>query len=76
MATSARLALVGSGTYLKDRLAANTAAPADLADAANSFANTIEQLGVNYLAGEDASVQDPLRHDLDTQIAQLDKLCA
>jgi hypothetical protein len=75
VATNARLALVGGGAYLKDRLAANTAAPADLAGAVNSFANTIEQLGVNYLQGADAADQDQLRKDLDTQITQLDKLC-
>jgi hypothetical protein len=76
VATNARLALVGGGAYLKDRLAANTAAPADLADAVNSFANTIEQLGMNYLIGAGAQAQDPLRKDLDSQVTQLDKLCA
>ena len=76
VATNARLALVGGGTYLKDRLAANTAAPADLADAVNSFANTISQLGMNYLIGVGTEVQDPLRKDLDSEVTQLDKLCA
>jgi hypothetical protein len=76
VATNARLALVGGGAYLKDRLAANTAAPADLADAVNSFANTIEQLGMNYLIGVATEVQDPLRKDLDSEVTQLDKLCA
>ena len=76
VATNARLALVGGGAYLKDRLAANTAAPADLVDGVNSFANTIEQLGMNYLIGVGTEVQDPLRKDLDTQVTQLDKLCA
>jgi hypothetical protein len=76
VATNARLALIGGGAYLRERLAANTAAPADLASAANSLANTIEQLGINYLTGAGAAVQDPVRHDLDSQIAQLDKLCA
>ena len=76
VATNARLALVGGGAYLKDRLAANTAAPADLADAVNSFANTIEQLGMNYLIGAGAEAQDPLRKDLDSEVTQLDKLCA
>ncbi len=76
VATNARLALIGGGTYLKDQLAANTAAPADLAGTVNSFANTIEQLGVNYLQGADAADQDPLRKDLDNQIGQLDKMCA
>ena len=49
VAANARLALIGGGAYLSQRLAANTAAPADLANAANSLANTIQQLGINYL---------------------------
>ena len=57
VATNARLALVGGGAYLKDRLAANTAAPADLAGGVNSFANTIEQLGMNYLIGAAAEAR-------------------
>lgn len=76
VATNARLALIGGGAYLKDRLEANTAAPADLANTANSFADTMEQLGTNYLLGAGAADQDPLRHDLDSQIEQLDKMCS
>ncbi len=75
VATNARLALIGGGAYLRERIAANTAAPADLANAANSMANTIEQLGMNYLTQAGAAAQDPLRHDLDSQITQLNKLC-
>jgi hypothetical protein len=76
VAANARLALVGGGAYLRDRLAANTAAPADLASAANSFATTIGQLGMNYLTEAAPDVQNPLRKDLDSQITQIDKLCA
>lgn len=76
VATNARLALIGGGAYLKDRLDANTAAPADLKDAVNSFANTIEQLGTNYLIGAGPEAQDPLRKDLDSQINQANKLCS
>jgi hypothetical protein len=76
IAANARLALIGGGSYLRERLAANTAAPTDLANAANSFADTIQQLGINYMTDAGAAVQDPLRHDLDSQISQLDKLCA
>lgn len=75
VATNARLAVVGGGAYLRDRLDANTAAPKDLANAINTFANTIEQLGINYLSGAGADAQDSLRHDLDSQITQLDKSC-
>jgi hypothetical protein len=76
VATNARLALIGGGAYLRERLAANTAAPADLANAADSLANTIQQLGINYLTGAGKDVQDPLRTDLNSQITQIDKLCA
>jgi hypothetical protein len=75
VAANARLALVGGGAYLRDRLAANTGAPADLASAANSFATTIEQLGINYLTDASNDVQNPLRQTLNNQINQLDTLC-
>jgi hypothetical protein len=76
IAANARLALIGGGTYLRERLAANTGAPSDLANAANSLANTIEQLGINYLIQAPPAVQDPVRNDLNNQLAQLDKMCA
>ena len=76
VATNARLALLGGGAYLSQRLAANTAAPSDLASAANSLANTIQQLGINYLNQAPPIVQDPVRKDLTDELSQLDKLCA
>ena len=76
VAANARLALLGSGAYLRERLAANTAAPGDLANAVNSMANTIQQLGINYLTGATPDVQNPLRNDLKSEITQIDKLCA
>ena len=75
VATNARLALIGGGAYLRERLAANNGAPGDLKDAANSFSNTIEQLGINYLIQAGPDVQNPVRKDLDNQITQLNKLC-
>jgi hypothetical protein len=72
---NARLALVGGGAYLRDQLAAQPAAPADLAKAIDSLANTIEQLGVNYIAGAGDGVQNPLRKDLITEIGQVNDLC-
>ncbi|MCV7258118.1 hypothetical protein H7J72_05700 [Mycobacterium shimoidei] len=75
VAANARLSLLGGGSYLKDRLAANTAAPADLAKVVDAMANTIQQLGVNYMAGAPNDVQEPLRHDLDNQISQLNQMC-
>lgn len=76
IAANARLALVGGGSYLRERLAANTAAPADLTKAVTAMADTIQQLGVNYLSGAPNDLQDPLRHDLDNQIGQLNQMCA
>lgn len=76
VATSARLALLGGGAYLKDRLDANAAAPSDVANAINSVADTIEQLGLNYLNRSAADAQESLRRDLDSQLAAADKLCA
>jgi len=75
VAANARLALIGSGSYLRERLAANTAAPADLANAADSFANTIQQLGINYLTEAAPEIQEPLRADLDSQIQKIQKMC-
>ena len=75
IAANARLALLGGGAYLRDRVATQPATPADLAQAVNSLANTIEQLGVGYLAAANNTVLDPLRHDLDSQVAQINKLC-
>jgi hypothetical protein len=75
VAANARLALLGGGAYLRDRVAAEPAAPADLAQAVNNMANTIEQLGTAYLGEAPPEVLNPLRHDLDTEITQLNTLC-
>lgn len=75
VAVNARLALLGGGAYLRDRVAAQPAAPGDLKKALESMANTTEQLGVNYLAEASGDVQDPLRSDLDSEITQINKLC-
>jgi hypothetical protein len=75
IAANARLALLGGGAYLRDRVAAQPATPADLAQAVNSMGTTIEQLGVGYLEAAANIVLDPLRHDLDVQIGQISKLC-
>ena len=74
VAANARLALLGGGAYLRDRLTAEPAAPADLAKAVESMANTIEQLGVGYLAGLNSTL-GPLRNELDSQIAQINGMC-
>ena len=75
VATSARLALYGGGSYLRDHLTSAPATPADLAKAVDTLATTLEDLGVNYLAGATPLVQDPLRHNLDGQLADVDGRC-
>lgn len=49
VAGNARLALVGGGQYLLGRL--DSATSQDLADAVRSFANDLEYIGMNALAG-------------------------
>ena len=75
VATSARLALYGGGSYLHDRLAKEPATPEDLAKAVDSLATTLEDLAVNYLADTPGFVQDPLRQNLDGQLADVDGRC-
>jgi hypothetical protein len=75
VATSARLALYGGGSYLRDRLAKEPATPEDLAKAVDSLATTLEDLGVGYLAGAPAFTLDPLRHNLDGQLVDIDGRC-
>ncbi len=74
VAANARLALINGGALLNDRLASEPAAPAELAKAVGSLANTLEELGVGYLTGLDSSL-DTLRHDVDAEIAQINNLC-
>lgn len=75
VATSARLALYGGGGYLRDRLTKQPATPEDLAKAVDSLATTLEDLAVNYLADVPGFVQDPLRHNLDGQLVDVDERC-
>jgi hypothetical protein len=49
VASNARLSLIGGGEYLLSRLDDQT--PPDLADAVRLFANNLEDIGVNALAG-------------------------
>jgi uncharacterized protein YbjT (DUF2867 family) len=76
VAANARLALVGGGSYLRESLASEPATPTDLAKAVKAMAGTIEQLGMDYLAGAPSSTQDALRSDLDKEISAINQLCA
>jgi hypothetical protein len=72
---NARLALLGGGQYLRERLAANPATPADLAKAVTAMADTTEDLGVAYLSGATPFAVDPQRQDLLDEVKQLNQLC-
>src|SRR3984893_8047760 len=75
IAANARLALLGGGGYLRDRVAAQPATPSDRAQAVNTMADTIEQLGVGYLEAASDIVLARLRHELNSQVTQINKLC-
>lgn len=75
VASNERLALLGGGAYLRETTAAEPAAPADLVKAVNSMGNTLEQLGLLYIAGANKSAWEPLRNDLGSQIGQINKIC-
>ena len=76
VAANVRLAMLGGGSYLKETLAAEPAAPADLAKAVNSVANTLQRMGINYLARTATpAVIAPLTRDLNSEGAQIDGLC-
>ncbi len=49
VAGNARLALLGGGQYLLSRL--DSATPSELADPVRSFANDLQDIGINALAG-------------------------
>jgi hypothetical protein len=77
VAANARLALMGGGAYLRETVAAEPATSADLAKAANSMANTVEQIGINQLARTaNPAVLNPLKQQLANEISQINKLCA
>jgi hypothetical protein len=57
VAGNARLALIGGGQYLLNRLDSET--PRELADAVRSFAISLQEIGVNQLA--EVSNEDPVQ---------------
>jgi hypothetical protein len=75
VAANARVSLLGGGLYLRERVAAEPAAPGDLAKALNNLSTTLEQLGVNYLAETDNTAQTQLLQSLNGQFTQIDGLC-
>lgn len=76
VAANVRLAFLGGGAYLNETLAAQPATPADLAEAINSMASTLQRLGLSYLARAGADVTSPLRKDLGSVTGQINSMCA
>ena len=75
VAANARLSMLGGGDYLLSQISTDT--PADLADAARSFGNTLQQLGVNALAGvaNDDDLQAGRYRDAEASRNKLAQLC-
>lgn len=75
-AANVRLAMLGGGSFLKETLASEPATPTDLANAIEGVANTLQWMGVDYLAGNQShAVLDPLKSKLDSTGAEIEKLC-
>ncbi|HYB36495.1 MAG TPA: hypothetical protein VEF72_12475 [Mycobacterium sp.] len=74
VAANGRLGLYAGGDYLLKRLAAEPAAPSDLANAVRALANSYEEFGIRALNNEPNSGLDALRHDIDADIAKIDGL--
>ena len=75
VATSARLAFLGGGQFLRDRVTQEPATPADLTKAVNTVAGTLEELSIGYLAGAPEFAQDQLRQNLDAGIKSVAEIC-
>jgi hypothetical protein len=75
VAGNARLALFGGGVYLLNSLSPDT--PSDLADPVRSFANALEDIGMNALAG--VTNTDPAQSarlaDADASRQQIAEMC-
>ncbi|MGU3499324.1 hypothetical protein [Mycobacterium sp. C31M] len=75
VAASARLALLGGGQFLLNRV--DPATPEDLAEAARNFGNTLMDVGAAAIAeiptGDPAQTQR--LQDADTENTRLDELC-
>jgi hypothetical protein len=74
--TNRQLVLLAGGVYLRDTLAAEPAASADLTKAVNSVANTLEHLSINNLAQVGKKAQEQLWKDFGAEATQVHKLCA
>jgi hypothetical protein len=74
--TNRQLVLLASGVHLRDVLTAEPAAPAELAKAINSLANTLDHLAINNLARAGKKAQGELWKGFGVEDAQVKRLCA
>ncbi|WP_343572119.1 hypothetical protein [Mycobacterium sp.] len=75
VATAQRFAFYDGGAFLRDRVAAESATPKDLADNANALGTQLEELSIGYLAGAQDFAQDELRQSLDDKIKKIVEIC-
>lgn len=76
VAANVRLAMIGGSSYLKETLAAEPATPADLTNAVNSMAETLDRVGFAYLLREPGPAKQQLMQTLGSKIAQINPMCA
>ncbi|MFB1295579.1 hypothetical protein ACAG24_008690 [Mycobacterium sp. pW049] len=76
VASNARLAMLGGGDYLLSQISDDT--PQELAETARTFGNTLQQLGINALAGvaNDEPLQAGRYRDAETARDKLSRLCS
>ena len=76
VAANVRLAMIGGASYLRETVAAEPAAPADLTKAVTSMADTLDKLGFAFLLMSNETVKAPLLQTLNSQTSQINKICA
>lgn len=74
-AANGRLAVLASAYYLQYRLAEEPAAPVALATAIRSLTSSLMKFGIQALGDQPSSALDPLRHAMDSESANIDRLC-
>jgi hypothetical protein len=76
VAANVRLAMIGGSSFLRETVAAEPAASGDLTKAITSLASTLDQLGFAYLLRTGEGIKTPLLQKLNTEITQINQLCA
>lgn len=75
-AANSRLALLGGGAYLRDTVDAEPATSADLASAVKTMAETLQQMGVSYVAGTTSpAALASAQQSLDKSMSQINRIC-